>query len=138
MAITGKRRAIVFGALGIVALVVLALMALVPNYEYAPRARATEISLRAMPIREQVERRILERNSVDASGLGLTATIPTNAADVIARAEILRNGTMVLVGSREPIQSIRLVPTLSAGKVTWQCLLGTSEKSPPAHCTTAP
>jgi hypothetical protein len=123
-----RTRSFFFGALGAL-LVLVAAAIVVPQYsDYRARARGSEMLFYVRPVQDLVASRAIALQSLSGAGVGLRYETPASVKELIVRED----GTLVVVGSHFG-QVFVLMPSYSAGVVSWRCL-GGSAKDVPATC----
>ncbi len=115
------------GVLGALVILLAAAVAIPQYADYKERAANSAIYDESLPLRESIEARILELDSVENSGTGIQ--VPTSKG---FKASITRDGSIILQGNRYG-HVLLLTPNLNQGMVGWQCI-GGPPKDMPLKC----
>lgn len=114
---------------------ILAAVALPAYQDYTIRARVSELVLAASGFKTTVAEKANNDNTLASSGVGLTVT----ASGKITGGSVTDSGLITVVGSATAVGTavtIILSPTLTSGRVIWECKTGGSGtfKYVPAEC----
>ena len=117
---------------------ILAAVALPAYQDYTIRARVSELVLAASGFKTTIAEKSTTDSTLGSAGLGLTVT----TAGRISGGSVTTAGIITIVGSNTSVGTvvnIVLTPTLSGGRVGWQCSTGPSANSTqwkyvPAEC----
>lgn len=123
-----KTHSFIAGAAGALFILVAAAI-IVPQYgDFRARAQAADALVSIRPTQDRVAAQAIARQSLVGSGLG----IAQSASGHISESWVLTDGAIVLrlAGTG---QVFVLLPTYSAGAVSWRCI-GGSAKNVPLNC----
>jgi type II secretory pathway pseudopilin PulG len=121
-----RARSFAIGASGALFVLIAAAM-IIPQYaDYTARSRASVALIDLRELQERIAARALAGQSLSGSGVGVLQNTPPS----LRKVTVFSDGAIVAVASHFG-QVIVLIPSYSAGKVSWQCIGGSSKDVPP-------
>ena len=113
-----------FGAL----LLLIAAVLLSSQYSnYQARAETSEWLAKIKPIQAAIEKNAIQQNSLINAGKDVDKKAFQNA-DNLRFFEITETSALILQGGRK--WAVILIPSLTAGQVTWRCIGGSAQLVP--------
>ena len=98
-------------------LIGLPIAVVMPTYQcYTPRAKVSEVIVSAYSIREQIESRAMQAQSLNGAGVGLHVELNHRT-----KSEFVTNDGIIIVASDDPPAVVILQPAIVEGKIKWKC-----------------